>query len=241
MTIDEVGEAFDKKLSNPNPLDSFLSTRKAEILESIGDETYMVLSSSPADLRDETIFNTDDQNLRRIIAKPPQLVQLVEGMGNISCGLPYPTTSGLRADTPSSFDSGDYIEVYSTGYVEYGQPIKRSKDEKLGLYFTSVHNTAHIVNFMRFIEELYETYLPSTPLVVNFAIYNAKGMWLATGERDEKRVKWPEQHLELGKFYAENLSEERELLTKAIGDRLWQAFHYERSTVFDDSGAFEIG
>jgi len=218
---------IDKKLSNLNPLDRFLSTRKAEILESIGDETYMVLSSSPADLRDEIIFNTDDQNLRGIIAKPPQLVQLVEGMGNISCGLPYPTINGLRADTPSSFDSGDYIEVYSTGYVEYGQQIKRSKDEKLGLYFTSVHNTAHIVNFMRFIEEIYEIYLPSTPLVVNFAVYNARGMWLATAERDEKKFTWPEQHLELGKYYTENLYEGRELLTKAIGDRLWQEFQSE--------------
>jgi len=241
MTIDEIGDATDKTLSNSDPLDRFLSTRKAEILDSIGDETYMVLSSSPADLHDETIFNTDDQNLRGIIARPPQVVKLVEGMADISCGLPYPTIHGLRADTPSSFDSRDYIEVYSTGYVEYGQQIKRSKDERLSLYFSSKYHTAHIVNFMRFIEEIYEPYLPSTPLVVNFAIYNARGMWLATGEGDEKQVKWPEQHLELGKFYTENLSKERELLAKAIGDRLWQAFHYESSTLFNDSGAFEIG
>ncbi len=45
MTIDEIEEAFDKRLSNLNRLDRFLFTRKAEILESIGDKTYMVISS----------------------------------------------------------------------------------------------------------------------------------------------------------------------------------------------------
>ncbi|MFC1983395.1 hypothetical protein ACFLVO_00005 [Chloroflexota bacterium] len=241
MTIDEISDTSNKKSANSDPLDIFLSTRKAEILDSIGDETYMVISCSPASLRDETVLNTDDQKLRQIIARPPQIVKLVEGMANISCGVPYPTTNGLRADAPSAFDSGDYIEVYSTGYVEYGQQIKRSKNESLGLYFSSKYHTAHIVNFMRFIEEIYELYLSSAPLVIKFAIYNASGMWLATGEGDEKQVKWPEQHIELGKFYTENLSKERLLLTKTIGDRLWQVFSYEKSTLFDDNGVFEIG
>lgn len=245
MTIDEIGEAFDKRLSNLNRLDRFLFTRKAEILESIGDKTYMVISSSPAYLRDEVIFDMHDQDLRGIITNPPQLVK---GMGNINCGLPYPTINGLRADNRSPFYSdvpaeGDYIEVYSTGYIEYGQLIECPKpitqDKDLGLYFASEYHTAHIVNFMRLIERIYEIYLPLTPLVVNFAIYNAKGMRLATGGRYDKRVRWQKQHFELGKFYAENLPEERKLLTKTICDRLWQAFHYERATVFDDSGTFQ--
>ena len=65
MTIDEIGEAFDKRLSNLNRLDRFLFTRKAEILEHIGEQTYMIISASPAYLRDETIFNTRDEGLRK--------------------------------------------------------------------------------------------------------------------------------------------------------------------------------
>jgi len=246
MTIDEIGEAFDKRLSNLNRLDRFLFLRKTEILESIGEQTFMIISSSPAYLRDEVIFDIHDQDLRGIITNPPQLVK---GRGNINCGLPYPTINGLRANNRSPFYSdvpaeGDYIEVYSTGYIEYGQLIECPKpitqDEDLGLYFASEYHTAHIVNFMRLIERIYEIYLPLTPLVVNFAIYNAKGMCLATGGRYDKRVRWQKQHLELGKFYTENLPEERKLLTKTICDRLWQAFHYERATVFDDSGTFQI-
>jgi len=241
MTIDEINDTSNKKSAGSDPLDVFLSTRKTEVLGSIGDETYMVLSCLPANLRDEAVFNPDDQSLRRIIARPPQIVKLVEDMANISCGEPYPTTNGLRADDSSSFDSRDYIEVYSTGYVEYAQQMKRSKDERLGLYYSARYNTAHIVNCMRFLEEIYELYLPSTPLVVKFAIYNAKGMWLATGEGDESKVQWPEQHIELGKFYTESLSKERPLLTKTIGDRLWQVFGCEKSTLFDDSGNYLIG
>ena len=85
MMVYEIGEAFDRRLSNLNRLDKFLFTRKAEILESIGDKTYMVLSSSPAYLRDEVIFNIHNRDLWGIITNPPHLVQ---GMGNISCGVP---------------------------------------------------------------------------------------------------------------------------------------------------------
>ena len=73
---------------------------------------------------------------------------------------------------------------------------------------------------MLFIQEVYEHYLPLRPLVVNFSIYNAKGMWLAaSGNSDvDSRVKWHKQHLEVGKFYIENVSEEGKLRTKAICD-----------------------
>jgi len=71
MTIDEIGEAFDRKLSNLNRLDRFLFLRKAEILETIGDQPYMIISSSPAYLRDEAVFDIRDENLRDKIIKPP--------------------------------------------------------------------------------------------------------------------------------------------------------------------------
>jgi hypothetical protein len=241
MTIDEIGEAFDKRLSNLNRLDRFLFMRKAEILESIGEQTCMVISASPAYLSDEIIFNLRDEYLLKMILNPPRLTG---SMGDIFCGQPYPTINGLRADqsTPyhnnPSFDR--YIEVFSNGYIEFGREIaiRRDKDK----YFAGHADTALIVNFMRFIQDVYEHYLPLRPLVVNFSIYNAKGMWLAASSHsgEDSRVKWEGQHLELGKFYTENISEERKLLTKNMCDRLWQAFHRQRSNVFDDAGTFQI-
>ena len=56
MTTHEIGEAFDKRLSNLNRLDRFLLLRKTDILENIGEDTYMVISSSPALLSDEAIL-----------------------------------------------------------------------------------------------------------------------------------------------------------------------------------------
>jgi len=84
-------------------------------------------------------------------------------------------------------------------------------------------------------------YSPLLPLVVNLTIYNAKGMWLAVSSlpsEESKLVRWQKQHLELEKVYTENLTVERKLLTKKICDRLWQAFHYEKSNLFDDNGTF---
>lgn len=241
MTIDEIGEAFDKRLSNLNRLDRFLFVRKAEILESIGETTYMVISSSPAYLHDEVIFDIHNQDLRDMMLNPPQLVT----RWDISCGRPYPTINGLRADQSTPYyDNGapalrDYLEVFRNGYIEYGNLIRERGEN---LFFASVADAAYIVNFVYFIERVYGIHLPVTPVVVNFAIYNAKGIRLGLKRSfllDTEPVKWRKQHLELEKFYIENLAEEAKLLPKRICDRLWQAFHLEKSNVFDDTGTFQ--
>ncbi len=239
MSIDEIGEAFDRRLSNLNRLDRFLFTRKVHILENIGGQTQMAMSASPAFLRDEMIFDNQDDNLRQMILNPPQQLP----RGQIWCGQPYPTINGLRADqsTPyyNSPSFAQYIEVFSNGYIEFGKQIKGEHEH--GVYIASGVEIPLIVNFMRFIQGIYEQYLPLTPLVVNFSILNANGIWLAASSHssEDSRVKWQEQHLELGKFYAENISEERKLLTKAICDRLYQAFNRERCNLFDDAGTFQ--
>jgi len=238
MTIDEIGEAFDRRLSNLNRLDRFLLTRKAQILENIGNQTSIVISASPAFLRDEIVFDKQDDNLRQMILNTPQQLP----RGQVSCGQPYPTINGLRADqsTPyyNSPSFNQYIEVFSNGYIEFGKQIGREHEH--GVYIASGVEIPLIVNFMRFIQGIYEQYLPLTPLVVNLSILNANGIWLAVSSHssEDSRVKWQEQHLELGKFYAENISEERKLLTKAICDRLYQAFNRERCNLFDDAGTF---
>jgi hypothetical protein len=238
MTIDEIGEAFDKRLSNLNRLDRFLFTRKAQILENIGNQTQMVISASPTFMRDEVIFDNQDNNLHQMILNPPRQLP----RGRISCGQPYPTINGLRADqsTPyynnPSFD--EYIEVFSNGYIEFGKLIENEH----GIYISNGVEIPLIVNFMRFIESVYEQYLPLTPLVVSLSILNAKGIWLAVSghSTEDSRVKWQEQHLELGKFYADNISEERKMLTKAICDRLYQAFNRDRCNLFDGAGTFRL-
>lgn len=242
MTTHEIGEAFDKRLSNLNRLDRFLLLRKTEILEDIGEKTFMVISSSPALLLDEAILSVHDENLRGLILNTPRFAG---GWGAISCGTPYPTINGLRADgrTPYYPDNRpltEYIEVFSNGFIEYGKLFVdiNSQSRK---YFAGVADTALIVNFMGFIQEVYDQYLPLRPLVVSFTIYNAKDMYLAAshGNPEEDRlVRWQKQHLELGKLYTDNISEERKLLTKAICDRLYQAFNRERCNHFDDAGTF---
>lgn len=241
MTIDEIGGAFDRRLSNLNRLDRFLFTRKVQILEKVGDRTQMVISASPAFLRDEIIFDSQDDNLRQMIVNPPN--QLPLQRGQIWCGRCHPTINGLRADQSvpyhhsPSFDQ--HIEVFSNGYIEFGKQIDR--EHEYGVYIASGVEIPSIVNFMQFIQGIYERYLPLTPLVINFSIFNAKGIWLAVSSfsSEDSRVKWQEQHLELGNFYIENISEQRKLRTKAICDRLYQAFNREGCDLFDDAGTFK--
>lgn len=111
-----------------NRLDRFLFLRKAEILETIVDQTYMVISSSPVYLRDEAVFDIHDENLRDMILNTPRLAG---SMGEISCGQPYPTIHGLRADNRTPYDTDNptlrnYIEVFSNGYIEFGKLMERN-------------------------------------------------------------------------------------------------------------------
>jgi hypothetical protein len=242
MTVQEIGEAFDKRLSNLNRLDRFLLLRKTEILENIGEKTFMVISSSPAVLLDEAILSVHDQHLRGLILNTPRVAGY---MGAISCGQPYPTINGLRADNSTPYyhtnpSLTEYIEVFTNGFIEYGN-LFEEPDGQSRKYFAGVADAASIVNFTGFIQEVYGRYLPLRPLVVNFTIYNAKDMYLAAsrGDSDKDRlVRWQKQHLELGKFYIDNISEERKSLTKAICDRLYQAFNREKCNQFDDAGTF---
>ncbi|MEK9149281.1 MAG: RNA-binding domain-containing protein, partial [Candidatus Desantisbacteria bacterium] len=182
MTIDEVGEAFDRRLSNRNRLDRFLFTRKADILENIGEQTFMIMSASPAYLRDEIVLNNLDENLITLIQNPQRFQNIVMG---ISCGRPYPTINGLRADNRDPFNSDvtavhSYIEIFSNGYLEFGTLIKRHPQN--GIRIKSLVEPPLIVDFMGFVQSIYEQYLPFTPLVISFSILNAQGIWLAVSD-----------------------------------------------------------
>ncbi len=233
MTIDEIGEAFDRRLSNLNSLDRFIFTRKAQVLENIGGQTQMVISASPAFLRNEVIFDNQDSKLRQIILNAQ----------HISCGQAYPTINGLRADRSIPYHKSPsferYIEVFLNGYIEFGKQIERSQGH--GVYIACLEEIPLIANFMQFVQNIYEQYLPLTPLVVNFSILNANGIWLAVSNDSSKdsKVKWQEQHLELGKFYVENIPEQKKLKIKEICDRIYQAFHHDRCDLFDDAGTFK--
>jgi hypothetical protein len=242
MTIDEIGEAFDKRLSNLNRLDRFLFTRREEILENIGDQCFMIISASPAYLPDEVTFDTRDDNLRNLISNPQRLQNVT---GGISCGRPYPTINGLRADNRTPYDSDNtpvrmYIEVFANGYIEFGRLIRR--DAQYNIVLRSLVAPPLIVDFVGFIQNVYEQFLPFTPLVISLSILNAKDIWLATSGNvsEESREKWQRQHLELRKFFIDNIAEERKLLTKGICDHLWQCFHREKCNLFDDAGTFRV-
>jgi hypothetical protein len=241
MTIDEIGEAFDKRLSNLNRLDRFLFSRRADILETIGEQTFMIISASPTYLREEIILDIHDAELQNIMENPPRF----QNTRGISCGCPYPTVNGLRADNHAPFGADNfpvrqYLEVFTNGYIEFAKLIK--KDAVKGIAIRAFVEPPLIVDFVGFIRNVYERYVPLTPLTVKFSILNAKGIWLATNEfsEDDINVKWQKEHLDLGGFFTDNISVEGKLLGKEICDRLWQCFHHEKCFLIDESMTFRV-
>ncbi|MEE8194386.1 MAG: hypothetical protein V3T73_02665, partial [Dehalococcoidales bacterium] len=127
------GYDIDISESDLNRLDFFLFARKAKILEEIGDKTYMVISSSPACLHNKAIFDIHDDSLRELLLNPPLKAR---SYGNISCGRPYPTIDGLRADNGTPYASNNpaphnYIEIFSSGYIEFGKLMNRELNSDL--------------------------------------------------------------------------------------------------------------
>lgn len=240
MTVDEIGEAFDRRLADTNRIDRFLFTRRAKVLEQLGQNRYMVISSIPAYLSNEIIFNVQDDTLRQHILNPPNQINIG---GVIRCGQPYPTLEGLRADNHTPYwgknrNLGNNLELFRNGYIEFAVLLERDS-------FASIYDSAYIVNFVKFIEMIYGNYLPLTPIVVNLAIYNAKGTWLARSNHrteEQKLVTWQEQHLEIGNFYIEDLAQESKMLPRKMCDCLWQAFHLDNaSAIFDETGNLKRG
>ena len=239
MSVDEIADAFEKRASTLTRLERFLLARRLDILEEIGGHTYMVLSAMPAHWHGEAVIDIHDQQLHATMSSPPELPGRPE---SLACGQPYYTFNGLRADDWHPYRSQskgrtDYLEVFRNGYIEYGNLIATPDEQDIG--FHVVANAVYIINFVNLIEEVYGTCFPLVPVVFNVAIYNATGMYLQGGNlRNADQVKWSKQHLELEKIYVNSMGEESKLLSKAINDRIWNAFHRERATIFDDKGDF---
>ena len=199
----------------------------------------MIISASPTNfLYNETILDINDDHLRQLITGIPP----IHGQ-QISCGRPYPTIRGLRADLCAPYwnnisDHGEYLEVFRNGYIEYGKYIRQWGNE--GLSIASLVEVPLIVVFINFIQGLYEQYLPFTPIVVNLSFFNANNIWLAVRDMNDSTVKWQGQHLELGHFFFDNTNNDRKLAAKQICDRLWQAFNREKCNLFDDVGTFHV-
>lgn len=236
MTVWELQEAFEKRLRQIDRLEGFLLARRAKVLEAIGSTPSMVMSCCPAFLRQEEMWNVLDRGFRLVVS---------QGQGKINCGTPYPTLSGIRADNSDPYwDDNpsrvtEYLEVFRSGYIEYslGFPHRKEDDS----VFASLHDIPYIVDFAQFVRRLYQMYLPMTPLLVRFSIYNAKGMWLAAESHrsEERNVRCQQQHLEIEHIYVHDLSQDAKLLPKRICDRLWQAFHRDRCPFFDDEGNYK--
>ncbi len=143
------------------------------------------------------------------------------------------TTGGFKCWRASALRQVGLEGVFSNGYLEVAKLIRED-------YFAGGSDTALLVNAICLIRKVYERFLPLSPIALGFSIYNAKGIWLAAGRNssDNKSERWPNQHIELGGFYAQDVLTGGRLLAKNICDRLWQVFHRERCEVFDDQGAF---
>lgn len=231
--------ARDPLVAKLGLVNRFLLERKTEILSGIGKQTLMVVSALPAELGNGPVLNMSDEALRAMIAAPPRLSARI---GEIRLEQLHPTADGLRAEGSGASPSAcEYIEVFPNGCIEYCKPIEEKGE--LGLFFAGISDAGSIVNFMALVQNVYERHLPHTPVVVSFAIYNAKDMWLADSEfskRDSQKT-WRQQHLELGSFPVKEISAGGAMLAKKMSDRLWQAFGREKAIVFGDDGTFLIG
>ncbi len=237
MSLDEIRNAFERRVGSLTRIDSFLLMRKAERLGDIGNYTYMVISSVPAYFRDDVVLDLRNTGLRQLVFSPHETQR---GPRRLARGNPYPTINGLRDENWSPYWSqprgrDDYLEVFHNGYIEFGHMVAMPATADIS--FNCYTLAEYTISFTKLVENFYGTYLPLMPLIINFAVYNAKGMWLqGANVENANQVKWSTEHLELPKIYVDNLFEESKLLAKMINDRVWNAFHRESAIIFNADG-----
>ncbi len=230
MTVDEIRDGFLRVAAAQERIDRFIRQRRAEILEAAGGENSMVLSAIPAYFRDQPEVDVQDQKLRILMVNPPILPSLPCDFGTVACGEPFPSLEGRRAERSSAA----HLVVYRNGYVEFGTILQTHGDR---LVYAGRAHTSYVNSFAGFIRAFYGSYFPGSSVAVHWAIYNARGLRLATSDYDwQSRPPWPKDHLDLGEFLVEDIESGARLLPRRMCDRLWNAFRYERAEIFDAEG-----
>jgi hypothetical protein len=202
-------------------------------------EPLLAIMATPLALEEGRI-DTTDQRLISMLREPPRAPgaeelyqQLLQTTTRVT-----PTLRGRGVVTDA-----EVLEVSRTGQVEFILPNQERFARMIeGALLINGHEiSAYLRNFLEFISalrilsEMSDPYLLTLSMChVAGSMMNAQGSWI----RMMRQNVWEEHpHLFIGPIIA-TVDDKPGPVAKQVADRLWNAFHFERSPYFDQEGKF---
>jgi hypothetical protein len=240
MTVDQIGEAFDRAAQGVRLFESFITARKRRLKGAVGTATWMLLTTTPVSMRQEVV-DVRDPAIKSILDERP--IHPICQSELFVCRQAVPSLQGLRAEGKQSGELFDYIELHRNGHLEFAtcRPWRR---EWTPPFIHARLTVCYMDRFLEIASALWQHLNLLVPLALSMTILNAHGLWLALGseldpfEDMKKRPFTDEPNLELPPMYAEEIVRDRGIVLKTAADRLWNAFALEECTLLNQQGAW---
>ena len=249
MSIEEIRQACLRTESIRVSLERFIRERRLKVLRQIGDKPHLFLTATPLVVKDEVI-ETGDERVRELMRNPPDPQDTdwtVGGAQRVT-----PSLYGLVAE----IEGWKRLELFRNGHAEFRVAVDKllfrlppeSGDECREVTRAKAL-AGYPLSFLGFVRAVAEYAGIMEPIVTGLRILNATGLRLSPyrsedpdirdAGRGEHRVWEDEQHLEVPEMqFPYPLDPGR--ATKALVDRVYQAFGFEGCPVLDEQGQLKV-
>ncbi|MCJ7490765.1 MAG: ATP-binding protein [Dehalococcoidia bacterium] len=233
MSVEEIGASFLAGFEGRSQIERFLAQRRRRLARTVGSEhTWTFLTATPVYLQEECV-DTAEERLKIVMGSAHRRD---DRSYYVNCGWPSPTLWGLRAEQRLDGEVETYLEVHTTGHVEFAScyPVEQNVDRPslaAGVVLDFVDS------FVRSCVAVYDCAALYSPCAFGLTILNSSALWLEAGAASDLRARrWTESVLTTPLVYAEDLRGERQAVLKRMNDKLWNAFGYERCLFLDAQG-----
>lgn len=244
MSVEEIRDPVLKVEDYMRKLEDFLENRRIEVKEelfqippSIGT-CWMVLSACPVFISEEKLDVAKEDEIIRLMRHFELPSRLNDRLSEtVVSGTPKITLHGLRSEDLSNYKgygSGQYLEVYNDGYIEFGFSLEefskhkqetiygnRHDETSLRTYLIPIPNIPDvIVSFCFFVNKVWKIMRISEPIVYKLMFLNCHHITLHTGVLP---TFWPKPELIIKpmKFY---MTETPLQIAKELITKLFRAF-----------------
>lgn len=155
---------------------------------------------------------------------------------DIYCGRPRACLDGVEA-VDSGNETGKFIRLKRNGFLEIGTTRTLLQDH--GTYYIHPFSLSVILeNFTSFATKVYSKLEAQGPVALGCSFIKVEGYKLYLGQRfmEEYSAAWESDTLPLGHQISYDFQAEKNVIVKAISDRLWNAFHYDQCPYFNLEG-----
>lgn len=215
-------------------LTAFLSERRNELKQTVGDKPWMLLTATPVYVDTDKIDPVGNKDLRQIMDNPPSSAD------SNYLGIGIPQSSQPRIYGVEARDSRyRFLRLFRNGHFEFGEDVQdEPATEKRYIHsYRAAILLIHLLDTMRAIVQIVQI---NEPITIGMYWCNIAGTVLASNARfvDRNTYKWVKDEL-LIEATVSDLADSHRIAHQLI-ERLYNAFGMSNCPLFDQDGQFVL-